>query len=106
MHTPKNLQRQRAANARWRAAERRAQFEREDGIPDRERPTDGRAPLDLDLSTYGGPRLRIEPRPGYISCRATDIDTGAVRCAALKTLLHELADVLPRTLSPRHCGNG
>lgn len=99
MRKPKSLMHQRAANARWRAAERRAQAERDEGIPDRGPLIDARAPLELDLSTYGGPRLRIEPRPGYIACRATDIDTGAVRCAALKTLLHEVADRLPRTLS-------
>ena len=38
------------------AAERRAQWEREDGIPDRG-PDDCRTPIALDLSAAGGPRL-------------------------------------------------
>lgn len=91
-----------SAQCRWRAAEQRAQAERDAGIPDREPFTDARQPIELDLSTYGGPRLRIEPRLGYIACRAVDLDSGAVECAALKTLLHRMADSLPRTMSPRN----
>lgn len=52
----------------------------------------------LDLTSYGGRRLRIEPRIGYIACRLIDDDSGAVEdCAAIKTLLHRIADALPRT---------
>ena len=86
-----------AANVRWRAAEDRAQAEREAGIPDRPADIDLRQPFDLDLRTWGGPALHIEPRLGYIAARARDLETGAVDCAALKTLLHRLADALPRT---------
>jgi hypothetical protein len=93
-----------AARCRWRAAEARAQAERDDGIPDREPLTDCRDPIDLDLTSYGGPRLHIVPRAGYIACRALDLDTGEVECAALKTLLHSIADRLPRHLSPRRAG--
>jgi hypothetical protein len=85
-----------SANARWRAAEARAQAERDAGTPDRPMLTDMRRPFDLDLTTWGGPRLHIEPRIGYIAARAID-QTGAVQVAALKTLLHRLADSLPRT---------
>lgn len=42
------------------AAERRAQWEREDGIPDRG-PDDCRTPIALDLSAAGGPRLTLHP---------------------------------------------
>lgn len=90
-----------AANARWRAE--RAQAERDAGIPDRTEPDDVREPVELDLRSYGGKRLRFEPRRGYIATRLIDADTGAVlKCAALKTLLHGIADALPRMLSPRN----
>ena len=89
-----------SANARWRAAEARAQVEREAGIPDRPGLVDMRQPFDLDLRTWGGPALHIEPRLGYIAARSRDLETGAVDCAALKTLLHRLADSLPRTARP------
>ena len=104
-HRPKSPRHQRAPNARWRAAERRAEAERHDDIPDREPYRDGRAVIELDLTTYGGPRLRIEPRAGYISVRVIDADTGRpLYCCALKTALHRVADSLPRTTSPRRIG--
>lgn len=85
-----------AANARW--ARRPAPDD-----PPAPMPSDQRRPIDIDLSSYGGRRLRIEPRAGYIACRLIDADSGAVlRAAALKTLLRDLADSLPRTLSSRH----
>jgi hypothetical protein len=90
-----------SADARWRAAERRAQAEREAGIPDREPERDVRQPITLDLRSAGGELLTIEPRAGYIGWRLRD-ESGAVKeCAALKTLLHRIADGLPRTLSAR-----
>jgi hypothetical protein len=64
---------------------------------------DTRHCIDLDLTSHGGPRLRIEPRVGYVSCRLIDLNTGTVECAALKTLLHGLADRLPRRLGLRAC---
>jgi hypothetical protein len=101
MQRRKSPRHQRAARARWRAAEQRADSERDEGLPDREPLTDARQPIELDLRSYGGRRLRIEPRLGYIACRVID-DTGAVvACAALKTALHMIADGLPRTLGER-----
>lgn len=92
-----------AARARWRAAELRADAEREADIPDREPIIDARQQIDLDLRTWCGPHLRIEPRMGYVSGRAIDMQTGtAIDCAALKTLLHRIADRLPRMTSLRN----
>ena len=89
-----------SANCRWRAAESRAQAERERGIPDRESYVDARACITLDLRTYGGQLLRIEPRAGYISVRVLDESGAVIECCALKTALHRIADSLPRTSSP------
>jgi hypothetical protein len=90
----------RAANARWRM--QKADDERAAGIPDRLPFEDCRQPITLDLTSYGGKRIRIEPRMGYVSCRAVDDDTGRVlHCAAMKTLLHTLADELAPMMSPR-----
>lgn len=102
MQPRKSKRHQRAANTRWRVAEQQAQAERDAGIPDRSAYEDRRLPFTLDLRTWGGPHLHIEPRLGYISARALDAATGrVVGCAALKTLLHDIADRLPRTLSAR-----
>ena len=93
----------RAANARWNAAQAQAlaQAERDAGTPDRD-DYDQRQPIMLDLSSAGGPNLTLEPRLGYVAWRARDNDTGQVlRCAALKELLHWIADELPRMLSAR-----
>ena len=103
MHKRKSQRHQRAANVRWCYAEARAQAERDAGIPDRPPIIDTRQTIDIDLTSHGGPRLRIEPRVGYVSCRLVNLDTGAVECAALKTLLHTLADNLPRRLGVRNC---
>ena len=92
-----------AAQARWRAADRRAKWEREDGIPDREPMTDGRQPFTLDLKAAGFHDLRIEPRIGYVAWRAVDVESAQVlHCAALKELLHWIADQLPRMLAMRN----
>jgi hypothetical protein len=86
--------------ARYRAAERRAQAERDAGIPDRT-DADCRQPIALDLSSVGGRCLTLEPRRGYVAYRARDIGTGEViACGALKALLHQLADELPRMGRP------
>lgn len=92
-----------SAESRWRCAEWRADAERDAGIPDRIELEDARQPITIDLSSYGGPCLRIEPRRGYIAVRAID-EAGSVRACALKTLLHDLADSLPRTLGARSAG--
>ena len=99
---PRKSQRHvRAANARWSHAQALAQVERDAGIPDRT-DCDIRQPITLDLRSAGGPNLTLEPRIGYVAWRARDSDTGQVmRCAALKELLHRIADELPRRLSDR-----
>ena len=99
----KSKRHQLAADARWRAAAQRAQAERDAGIPDRLARTDTRQPITIDLSSYGGPCVRIEPRLGYISVRAIRED-GSVTACALKTLLHSIADQLPRTAGARSIG--
>lgn len=99
MHPPKSKRHQRAANARWR----RAEAEREAGIPDEPIWSDTRQPFDLLLRHAGGRDLRIEPRLGYVSWRARDMQTGeVVHCCALKELLHRIADSLPRTIAARN----
>ena len=56
----------------------------------------------LDLRSYGGRLIRIEPRIGYVAARAVDDETGEVlHCAAVKELLHCIADDLTRWASPR-----
>ena len=55
--------------------------------------------------SYGGLifDLMIVPRLGYVSWRAVDVDTGTVlHCAALKELLHWIADRVPRMLAARN----
>lgn len=104
MQNRKSKRHQIAANARWLAAEQRAQAERDSGIPDREPVVDGRQPLSIDLRCVGGPHLTLEPRRGYMAWRQVDASTGAVlRCAALKTLIREIADSLPRQRAPGAC---
>jgi hypothetical protein len=100
---PRKSQRHvRAANARWRAAEQRAQAERDEGIPDRA-DADCRQPFDLLLRAAGYRDLRIEPRRGYVAWRAVDAQTGEVlHSAALKELLHWIADEMPRMLAARN----
>jgi hypothetical protein len=91
-----------AARARWRTAETRAQAERDAGIPDDPAPVDCREPFALDLRSAGGPLYRIEPRRAYVAWRAID-EAGTVKhCAALKELLHTIADELPRMLAARN----
>lgn len=98
---PKSHRHQMAAMSRWHRAER----DRAEGIHDRAPYTDCRLPIVLDLTSYGGQRLRIEPRLGYVAARAIDDATGRiVDCAALKELLHGIADRLPRMMSPRRLG--
>lgn len=88
-----------AANARWRRDS--AQSERDAGIPDMPMPADTRDPIPLDLRSAGGRMWRLEPIAGKIAWKATN-ERGEVRRAALKTLLHEFADALPRTLGERN----
>lgn len=103
MQRRKSKRHQIAARARWRAAEALAEAERDSGIHDREPAQDFRQPFDLLLRSAGYKDLRIEPRIGYVAWRAVDVDTGdVVDCAALKTLLRNVAERLPRMLGARN----
>ena len=65
-------------------------------------PIDSRQPITLDLRAAGGGVETLEPRIGYVAWRRTD-EAGEVKdCAALKTLLHRIADELPRQLGARN----
>ena len=88
---------------RDRAAINRAEWEREQGIPDPAPPQDMRRAFLLDLRSAGGRLLSIEPRLGYVAWRAVDEETGEVmHTAALKELMHWIADRLPRWLALRN----
>lgn len=104
MQKPKSHRHVIAAQARWRAGDLRAEAARAEGIPDRSPAEDLRQPVLIDLTSYGGCLLRIEPRRGYIAVRVIDDDTGEVlHLAAMKEALHWVADKLPRMLSARAC---
>ncbi len=92
-----------SASCRWRAAGQRAQAERDAGIHDREPIVDARQPIEIDLRSYGGDLLCIEPRVGYVAVRVLDGSGSVLHCAAIKTVLHRIADGLPRTMPPRSC---
>lgn len=101
MQRAKSSRHVRAADTRWRIAA--AQRERDDGVPDRKAPEDMRLPFDLPLKSAGYLDLHIEPRIGYVSWRALDIETGeVVRCAALKELLRWIAANVPRMIAARN----
>ena len=83
-------------------AEARMQRAAEAGIPVRT-DADCRRPIRLDLTSAGGPKLTLYPRRGYQAWRAVDDNSGeVVECAAIKALLHSLADSLPKTLGSRN----
>ena len=86
---------------RYRAQERKAQAEREAGIPDRT-DADWRTACLLDLRGAGGPLVTLEPRRGYHAWRMV-VDGAVTDCAAVKTLLHRVAAQLPRSMGPRSC---
>ncbi len=99
MQRPKSQRHVNAANARWRLDA--AQAERDAGIPDLPMPVDVREPFPLDLRSAGGDQWMLEPISGKIAWKARS-HRGEVRRAALKTLLHDLADDLPRLLGERN----
>lgn len=105
MQRPKSARHVKAAQAKWRAAEARAQAERDAGIPDREDVPDLRQPFPLDLRSAGGELWHIEPRLGYVSWRALNQAGEVKHCAALKTLLTRIAAKLPRMVSARRTEN-
>lgn len=64
------------------------------------RPADERAPIPFDLRGAGWRSVTLHPIRGT-KWQMVDNESGQVlSTAALKTLLHEIADELPRTLSP------
>lgn len=74
----------------------------EAGIPVRTDPPPP-APIPLDLREVGGPNLTLHKCRRGQAWRAVDEATGkAVARAALKELLHKIADGLPRTLADRN----
>ena len=82
---------------------RRADYERSIGIPDREPLTDDRDVIPFDLRKHGGKNWQIEPRPGYTSCRVRDRDTEQVVFAGtMKQCLRELSRLLPHRLGSRN----
>ena len=86
------------------AAERRAQADRDAGIPDRE-PIPLRPSWELDLRAVGGPWWRCEPRAGYIADRVYDQATGElVMCAPPKTILRAATAMVARRLGERAAG--
>ena len=90
------------SGSRCAQATRRTAAQYAEGIPDRAPDTDMRSPIRFDLASEGYRDVIVEPRIGYVSWRMLDAQTGkCIECAALKTLLHRLADRLPRTLGAR-----
>lgn len=103
MQRHKSQRHVKAANARWRAAEWKAEAKREAGIPDAPLLTDCRVAFPLPLKSAGFRDLQIEPRLGYVSWRARDVETEEViHCAALKELLRWIARQVPRMLAERN----
>lgn len=92
--------RRRTPASRFAQAERKAQAQRDAGIPDRE--TDQRSTWWLDLRPVGGPWWRCEPRIGYVSYRVYVETTGErVMCGPPKTILAAAAAKLGRPQSAR-----
>ncbi len=89
----------RTAAQRHRSQERKAQDERDACIHDRA-DADFRTACLLDLRGCGGPLLTLEPRRGYHAWRMVE-DGKVTDCAALKTLMHRIADQMPRTMGLR-----
>lgn len=101
MQPRKSHRHQRAANARWRL--RKADQERDEGIPDRPALIEYRQPFTLPFAALGWKDVRIEPRLGYISWRCIDEATGEVlACKALGELLRWIAGHVPRQLGIRN----
>lgn len=80
-----------------RADRRRAEAEAA-GIPMRD-DTDFRRPCVIDLRGAGGPLLMLEPVPRKVAWRARNESGAVVRRAAIKTLLHQVADDMTRMSS-------
>lgn len=66
--------------------------------------SDFRRPCVLDLRGAGGPLLTLEPVRGKVAWRARDETGAVVHRAAIKSLLHEVADDMTRMMSFRSAG--
>lgn len=82
-----------------RADRKRAEAEAA-GIPMRD-DADFRRPCMLDLRGAGGPLLTLEPVPRKVAWRARSEDGRVVKRAAIKALLHDVADDMTRMRSFR-----
>lgn len=80
-----------------RADRKRAEAEAA-GVPARD-DADFRRPCVLDLRGAGGPLLTLEPVPRKVAWRARAEDGRVVKRAAIKALLHEVADDMARMQS-------
>ena len=88
--------RRRTPAQRFAAAERKAQAERDAGIPDRQAPP-LLPPLLLDLRGAGGPHWRCEHRPGTCQWRVFDADTGArMMCGQIGGIISAAHKATPR----------
>lgn len=86
--------------SRFAQAERRAQAERDAGIPDRE--PDQRTTWWLDLRQVGGQWWRCEPRIGYVGYLVySEPDGDRVMCGPPKSILAAASTRLPRVQPKR-----
>ena len=94
--------RRRTPAQRFAAAERKAQAERDAGIPDRPAMV-ALQPLLIDLRGAGGPHWRCEHKPGSCQWRVYEADTGErVMCGQIGGILTAAHRATPRMLSARN----
>ena len=91
--------------ARDALAERKRSEAESAGIPMRD-DADCRRPCVIDLRGAGGPLLTLEPVPRKVAWRARDDSGAVVKRAAIKSLLHSVADDMARMLSFRSSDPG
>jgi hypothetical protein len=99
--TAKSAAARKAARVRWD----RAALANEAGSTDQPQilHDDARLPIDLDLTSAGWLRVRLEPRRGYVGWRIVDDASGAVlHCAAIKEAMRWIAAQVPRQLGRRN----
>lgn len=96
--------RRRTPESRFAQAERKAQAERDAGIPDRPAPV-ALPPVLLDLRGAGGPHWRCEHKPGTCQWRVYDADTGdRVRCGQIGGIIAAAHRATPRMRSADDAG--
>ena len=88
--------RRRTPESRFAQNERKAQNERDAGIPDRPAPV-SMPPLLLDLRGAGGPHWRCEHKPGTCQWRVYEAETGArVMCGQIGGIISAAHLATPR----------